>query len=153
MALNLVMPFRTKEGGIMKIAIPVVNTNDHKYDIAPGFNTTPYMCVYDSGAGEYNWFSTEEVLSKGENIVSYFEKNNLNAIITSMMKPMALSLFNRMGIKVYKSESNNLVENVLSFEQDELFRYTSDDAIATAHTCGGSCKSCSTPSANCNTGS
>lgn len=128
----------------MKIAIPVVNSNDQKYSIAPGFNVTPYFCIYDSGEGEYFWMHTDEVLENGENIVTYFRKQNLSAIITTMMKPMALRLFNRMGISVYKSENVDLVSNIMSFEHQELNYLSAEDAIANSNACGGSCNTCDT---------
>jgi len=128
----------------MKIAIPVVNTKEHKYDIAPGFNATPYICIYDSGQGEYSWLHTNDVLGNEDNIMSYFEKTGLSAIITSVMKPMALSLFNKLGIKVYKSDSTDLIGNIQSFEQDELYRYTAYDALANVSVCGDSCDMCTT---------
>ncbi len=127
----------------MKIAIPVVDTNDHKYSIAPGFNTTPYLCVYDSYEGMYTWMHTDEVLEKGDNIISYFRKNDFGAIITSMMKPMALTLFGKLGINVYKSESLDLIANIMSYEHDELRNLTADDALSETHLCGGACNSCS----------
>lgn len=128
----------------MKIAIPVVNSNDQKYNIAPGFNVTSYFCIYDSRVGEYFWMHTDEVLENGENIVTYFRKQNLSAIITTMMKPMALRLFNRMGISVYKSENIDLVANIMSFEHEELNHLTQEDAIANSNTCSGSCNTCDT---------
>jgi predicted Fe-Mo cluster-binding NifX family protein len=128
----------------MKIAIPVVNSSDHKYDIAPGFNVTPYFCIYDTGQGEYFWMHTDEVLNNGENIVTYFRKQNLGIIITSMMKPMALKLFNRMGISVYKSEIGDLRENIESFKMEKLSQYTTEEAVASSNACGGECSACDT---------
>lgn len=128
----------------MKIAIPVVDSSDHKYKIAPGFNVTPYFCIYDTGQGEYFWMHTDEVLNNGENIVTYFRKQNLGVIITSMMKPMALKLFNRMGITVYKSENEDLSSNIKHFELNKLSEYTTEEAVANSNACGGECNTCDT---------
>lgn len=133
----------------MKIAIPVVNIDDHKYEIAPGFNVTPYMCIYDSKEGEYSWIYINQVLQKGENIAAFCKRNGLKAIIASIMKPMALNLFNNLDITVYKTDSTDLVGAVTSYEHDELRRYNALDALETVPACGSNCKSCSTAS-TCN---
>ncbi len=132
----------------MKVAIPVENTNENKYTIAPRFNENTAICIYDSCIGEYSWMHTKDFISNEENISSFFQKMNLSAIITSIMQPMALSLFTKLGIQVYKSDSIDLIGNIQSFEQDELHTYTAFDAFATASLCGDSCASCSSKS-NC----
>ncbi|MDR3704448.1 MAG: NifB/NifX family molybdenum-iron cluster-binding protein [Paludibacteraceae bacterium] len=128
----------------MKIAIPVVNNQDKKYQIAGAFNSSPCICVFDTDAADYHWVSVDDIASKTENLMEGFKKNGFDAVAVFDMKPMALNIFSSLGITVYKSVGTDLEKTILGLKKNSLSCYTSQDAMDHASLCPGICNSCST---------
>lgn len=130
----------------MKVAIPVVNNQDKKYQIAGAFNSSPCICVFDTDKAGFEWVPSNEMAAGSRNLIDAFKKNGFDAVVAFNMLPMALNIFTSLGITVYKSVGSDLEKTVLELRTNGLSKYTSQDALDHTSLCGGACNSCSTSS-------
>jgi predicted Fe-Mo cluster-binding NifX family protein len=91
------------------------------------------------------WTEWAQFMPKGTRITSYLKELNIANIITKDIHFLALSVFKGSGMNVYKSEGENLQENILYFQKKELKEYESDD-FDNSSLCSGTCSTCSTTS-------
>lgn len=130
----------------MKVAIPVVDNQDRKYQIAGAFNTSQCICVFDTTATGYEWVPVQEITAESRNLIDGFKKKGFDAVVAFEMLPMALNIFHSLGITVYKSIGSDLRQTVSGLKENNLSIYTAQDALDHTKLCGGACDVCSTSS-------
>jgi len=126
----------------MKIIIPVVDNGDHKFKIAEGFNSSEFVCLYDTERDACKWMPASEIMTFTDDMSAELHRRNIRCVITRRMKFMALGLFNENGLQVYKSEGDDLGRNLMLFSSNKLPLFTVMDSLEEAG-CGTSCSTCS----------
>lgn len=126
----------------MKIALPTVDTHEHKNVLAAGLNANGCICLYDMQAKSGKWFKTSEVAADMGSLLPALEALSISVIIAENMHPMALKILINKGFKVYKACGQKLSVNIEMFEQNALSSYTHEAAMMLADVCGGECTSC-----------
>jgi predicted Fe-Mo cluster-binding NifX family protein len=123
----------------MKIIIPVIDIDQGKSTIAKGFHNTEFACIYDSIENSYQWLKKKDICKKDGNLSIQLKLKGIYTIISSDIELMAFSLFNEMGLKVYKSIGTNLEENIKLFEANQLNLFTLKTAMGVINCdCSGS---------------
>ncbi len=113
----------------MKIIIPVTDNSEGNSIIVSGFHNTNFVCIYDSTANNYQWFNKKEISINEGNLSIQLKLKGISTIITSEIELMTLSLFNDVGLKVYKSETDSIEENIKLFELNQLTLFPVKSAI------------------------
>jgi len=108
----------------MKIIIPVIDNNLGKNVIAPGFHNTDFACIYDKDESTYQWIEKKDLSIKEGNLSIQLKLKGIYTIITSEIELLTLSLFNDLGLKVYKSNTGSVEENIKLFESNQLKLFT-----------------------------
>jgi predicted Fe-Mo cluster-binding NifX family protein len=123
----------------MKIIIPVIDNDQNKNSIAQGFHKTDFVCIYDSVENSYHWHKKSDISKKDGNLCIQLKIKGIYTIITNEIELMTLSLFTDIGLKVYKSDGTNLVENIKLFESNQLKPFTLKTALGVINCdCSGS---------------
>jgi Uncharacterized conserved protein len=128
----------------MKIAIPVIDNNEHKYDIANGFNSTGSLCLYNEASGNFFWMRTSDLACNMGELLPALISQEVDSIITKHIHPMALQVLVNKGFRVYQSEGVDLMDNINLFNGDKLQTYDFVSSFADIQICGGECSVCST---------
>ena len=128
----------------MKIAIPVIDNSEHKYDIANGFNSTGSLCLYNKDSDQYSWIRIADLASNMGELLPALISKDVDNVITKHIHPMALQVLILKGVKVYLSEGFNLKENIDLFNQSKLQMCDAISSYADIQICGGECSVCST---------
>lgn len=128
----------------MKIAIPVIDNSEHKYDIANGFNSTGSLCLYNEESKRCSWMQTSELAANMGELLPALVSQEVDIIITKHVHPMALQVLVNKGFRVYQSEGLNLMDNIGLFNESRLRTYDIISSYADAKICGGECSACST---------
>jgi Uncharacterized conserved protein len=127
----------------MKIAIPVLDNDMHKYDIANGFNSTGSLCLYNNREDKFLWMHTSDLASNMGELLPALVSKQVNTIITNHIHPMALKVLVNKGFKVYKSSGHNLLDNLNLFKEEKLDIYDILLSYSDVELCGGECSACS----------
>ena len=128
----------------MKIAIPVIDNSEHKYDIANGFNSTGSLCLYNKESDQYSWIRIADLAGNMGELLPALISKDIDNIITRHIHPMALQVLVHKGLNVYLSEGSNLTENINLFNQSKLQMCDAISSYADIQICGGECSVCST---------
>jgi len=132
----------------MKVIVPVHS----RERIAEGFNCAAGVCICDLAAtpAESCTFGFwKDIIPQGAKIASRFKELDINSVLASRIQMLALNFFTTGGIDVYKSEGDNLQENLSLMRQNRLGRFTAEEALQNGSSCSGACSSCS--SSDCKT--
>jgi predicted Fe-Mo cluster-binding NifX family protein len=131
----------------MYVLIPVVDSKSKKKEIASGFTSTDYACLYDTDTMVLSWINLAELRAFPGGIVACFRNRNIRFIITSEMKPMALGLFVDNDIVVFQSEGKDLDKNIHLFNENRLFLLNPYLALMKV-SCQSKCSNCVTTCKN-----
>ena len=130
----------------MKIGIPLSeNIIAVKQLIAPGFHHTSLLGVYDI---EYNTLETINLEKDGHSVdfTELLKEYEIKAVISPEYTMMVLKLFKVLKIATFRASNTDAAENLKSFKNGELARYTFVDAIeaSKANCDADACGSCQT---------
>ena len=128
----------------MKIAIPVIDKELQRNQIAGSFNVIGFICIYDTEIRAGRWMKTLELAPNMGELLPALEREKVSTVISRQVQPMALKVLVNKGFRVYKSIGNLLDENIGKFINNELIPFDMVAAMANADVCGGSCAVCST---------
>lgn len=129
----------------MKVLFPVVDSESNKEVLASGFHETKDICIYDSDTLAYQHFNIEEVGSSMRTLPKFLQELDVSSIISTHIRPLALQILERCGLKVYEASGTDVNENIALFQAGSLNLYSmlsSRELLA----CEGSCTSCSSTS-------
>ena len=128
----------------MKIAIPVIDKELQRNQIAGSLTVIGSLCIYDTNLKNGSWMKTLDLAPNMGELLPAFERNNISTIITKQIHPMALKVLVNRGILVYKSIGNELDNNILLLSNNELIPFDMEAAMQFATICGGECGDCKT---------
>jgi predicted Fe-Mo cluster-binding NifX family protein len=129
----------------MKVIIPVIDNVNQKNVIASGFNVTSFVCIYNLETNQFTWSQWREIIPEGTKMTQKLKELSIFSVITKNIHFMALAIFKENGMQVYKSQGENLIENISFFNEKILEPYTVQE-VENSSLCGGACSSCSTSS-------
>ncbi len=132
----------------MKIAIPVVDLKNNRSRIAGGLNVLGNICIFDISKNESVWMKTLDLATDMGQLLPALERQNVSAIITRQVQPMALKVLVNKGFIVYKSIGDELEKNIRFLSDNELFPFDMEAAKELATVCGGECTVCETECAD-----
>lgn len=99
----------------MRVCIPVEENNGIQSRTYGHFGSAPWFIVYDTETGK-----TEEIPNNNEhhehgqcNPLSSLQHHNLDAMITEGIGRRALEKIHAAGMKVFRTDSHDTVENVV----------------------------------------
>jgi len=128
----------------MKIAIPVIDNERYRNQIAGSLTVIGSLCIYDTDLSNGSWMKTLDLAPNMGELLPAFERNNISTIITKQIHPMALKVLVNRGISVYKSIGTELDKNILLLSNNELIPFDMEAAMKFATVCGGECSDCKT---------
>ena len=128
----------------MRIAIPVIDKELQRNQIAGSLTVIGSLCIYDTNLKNGSWMKTLDLAPNMGELLPAFERNNISTIITKQIHPMALKVLVNRGILVYKSIGNELDNNILLLSNNELIPFDMEAAMQFATICGGECGDCKT---------
>lgn len=128
----------------MRIAIPVIDKDLHRNRIAVSLSVVGYVCIFDTENGEGRWMKTHELAPNMGELLPALERENISAIISRQVQPMALKVLVNKGFSVYRSIGDLLDENIGLLIKNELITFDMETAMAHVAVCGGTCEVCST---------
>ena len=128
----------------MRIAIPVIDKELQRNQIAGSLTVIGSLCIYDTDLKNGSWMKTLDLAPNMGELLPAFERNNISTIITKQIHPMALKVLLNRGILVYKSIGNELDNNILLLSNNELIPFDMEAAMQFATICGGECGDCKT---------
>lgn len=128
----------------MKIAIPVIDVERYRNQIAGSLNVIGSLCIYDTDLCNGSWMKTLDLAPNMGELLLAFERNNISTVITKQIHPMALKVLVNRGIYVFKSIGNELDKNILLLSNNELIPFDMEAAMKFATVCGGECSDCKT---------
>ena len=128
----------------MRIAIPVIDKELQRNQIAGSLTVIGSLCIYDTNLKNGSWMKTLDLAPNMGELLPAFERNNISTIITKQIHPMALKVLVNRGILVYKSIGNELDNNILLLSNNELIPFDMEAAMKFATVCGGECGDCKT---------
>jgi predicted Fe-Mo cluster-binding NifX family protein len=128
----------------MKIAIPVIDKESQRNRIAGNLSVIGCLCIYDTVSSEGRWMKTIELAPNMGELLPALERENVSAVISRQLHPMALKVLVNKGFSVYKSVGELLDENIRLLIKNELLTYDMEEVMANAAACGSACEACST---------
>jgi predicted Fe-Mo cluster-binding NifX family protein len=128
----------------MKIAIPVVNVDTQRNNIASSLSVIGSMCIYDTLKHSGSWMRTLDLAPNMGELLPALEREDVSVIITRQVQPMALKVLVNKGFMVYKSSGNQLEDNIMLYSLDKLSTFDMGAAMEFATICGGECDDCKT---------
>lgn len=106
----------------MKIAIPV-NQQGEGAVIHDSFGRAPYILIYDSSSGESEYVKNEAATKTGGagvKAAQFVVDQNAKALLTPQCGENAAALLNVAKVKIYKTGSSQVKENLAAFDKNEL---------------------------------
>jgi len=128
----------------MRIAIPVIDKELQRNRIAGSLNVLGSLCIYDTEIRQGRWMKTLELAPNMGELLPALERENISAIISRQVQPMALKVLVNKGFSVYKSLGDLLDENIGLLMKNELVAFDMETVMAHVAVCGGACDVCST---------
>ena len=130
----------------MKIGIPLSeNIIAVKQLLAPSFHHTSLLGVYDI---EHNTLETINLEQNGHSVdfTELLKEYEIKAVISPDYTMMVLKLFKVLKIATFRALEADVAENIESFKNGELARYTFVDAMeaSKANCDADACGSCQT---------
>lgn len=106
----------------MKIAIPV-NENNLNTTICMSFGRTPYFLIYDVDSKENIFLSNAAAASEGGagiKAAQMIADNNAEVLLTPRCGQNAADVLKSANIKMYKTVTDSLQDNLNAFEKGQL---------------------------------
>jgi predicted Fe-Mo cluster-binding NifX family protein len=128
----------------MKIGIPLSNNIAAlKEMLAKSFHHTSLLGVYDIEKNLLETIDLEQT-NNSINFAELLKESKIEAVISPEYTVIVLKLFKILNIKTFRASDFKLAENLKSFKNGELSRYTFIDAIESskANCDPSSCGSC-----------
>ncbi len=129
----------------MKILFPVVDNDKNKEVLASGFFETKNVCVFDSDTLQCQHLNIDELGSSMRNLPMALKELNINSIISTKIRPLALQILMRCGLDIYKAKGTDVEENLGLFQGGFLTKYSIESSRELL-ACNGTCSSCSSTS-------
>lgn len=123
--------------------LPIVDKKSGREKVAQGFHNAKEVCIYDSLSNSYEWMRAQEISKNPGDFSNELKRLGIKTVISCYMPPMALRIFARSGLNVYKARGNSVTENVRFFRKKQLEPFTSQ-ATREMWGCSGSCGTCGT---------
>ncbi|MFW5780212.1 MAG: NifB/NifX family molybdenum-iron cluster-binding protein [Bacillota bacterium] len=105
----------------MIIAIPV-NENNLSSEICPSFGRAPYFLIYDTSNDKSKFIENQASSSQGgagvkasQTVIEYAE-----AILTPRLGRNSADVLLSAGVKIYKTEGDELLKNINNFKAGNL---------------------------------
>lgn len=144
--LVLLLPVCAKQNtGNMRVMLPVMDKEKGKETVAHGFHNARHVCIYDSRRKSFEWMPAKEISSNPGDFTKDLQRMGINSVISAYLPPMALRIFARNGLNVYKARGVNLAENISFFKLKQLESFTAQAAWEMWN-CQSSCGTCSSTS-------
>jgi predicted Fe-Mo cluster-binding NifX family protein len=131
--------------GEMKVMLPIADKKSGKETVARGFHNAQYICIYDSHSKSFEWMAAKEMNHNPGDFSRELQRLGIKTVISAYLPPMALRIFARNGLDVYKARGINVEENIGFFSRNQLESFTTQEARETWG-CKSSCGSCSSTS-------
>ena len=128
----------------MKVAIPVFDSVERRNEIAGNLSVMGFLCIFDTESQEGKWIKTLDLAPNMGELLPALQEEEVTAIITRQIHPMALKVLVGRGMDVYRSVGNMLDENLRLFNDSRLLSFDMDTAMTFAKVCGGECDDCKT---------
>jgi predicted Fe-Mo cluster-binding NifX family protein len=128
----------------MKVAIPVYDEVERRNEIAGNLSVMGFLCIFDTESQEGKWIKTLDLAPNMGELLPALHEEEVTAIITRQIHPMALKVLVGRGMEVYRSVGNMLDENLRLFNDSRLLSFDMDTAMTFAKVCGGECDDCKT---------
>lgn len=128
----------------MKIAIPVVDEQQKKFEIAGSLNVIGCLCIFDTETREGRWMKTLDLAPNMGELLPALERETVKILITRQIHPMALKVLVGKGLDVFQSKGQLLEENIRLLADNQLTRFDMEAAMSFAKVCGGECDGCKT---------
>src|SRR5665647_270697 len=112
----------------MKIAIPVINTDLQRNNIAGSLSVLGSLCIYDTAKNLGSWMDTLDLASNMGELLPALEHEKVSTIITLQVQPMALKVLVNKGFEVFKADGNQLEDNIQLFNLNELAKFDMEAA-------------------------
>jgi predicted Fe-Mo cluster-binding NifX family protein len=126
----------------MKIAVPVMDLNHNKFQIANSLSVLGYLCIFDMVKNELRWKQTIDYAPSMGELLPALEQQDVSIIIVKNILPMALQVLTHKGFQVFKAKGDNLEANISYSINGALEIYEYEQALSNTKTCGNSCDSC-----------
>jgi predicted Fe-Mo cluster-binding NifX family protein len=107
---------------MMKIALPVDEKN-METTVCPSFGRAPYFLIYDTDSNDYIFYDNNAAVSQGGAGIKAAQSlvdNQVNALLTPRCGENAAQVLKAAGIKLYKTVSASVMDNVNAFNDDKL---------------------------------
>ncbi len=131
----------------MKIMLPIVDKKRGQETVAQGFHNARFICIYDSQRKSFDWMPAKAISSNPGEFSEELKRMGISTVISAYLPPMALRIFTRSGLAVYRARGTNVEENISFFNHNQLESFTSQ-AAREMWGCESSCSSCSSTSCN-----
>ena len=121
----------------MKIAMPVTNKS-MEAEIAGSFGRTPYFLIYDTDAKTSAFFDNTAALSQGGAGIKAAQSvvdSGAGAVLVPQCGENAASILKAADLKMYKTTTTSIMDNILAFEEGKLTLL--EDVHAGYHNNGG----------------
>lgn len=130
----------------MKILFPVVDAETNKEVLASGFHETRDLCVFDPETLLYQHMSLDDLGGSMKNLPKALRELDISSIISSNIRPLALQILERCGLKVYEASGTDMNKNIELYRDGSLDKYSIQSSRENLSSCSGSCTSCSSTS-------
>ena len=127
----------------MKILFPIVDRESNKEVLASGFHETKDICIFNSDTQESKHMNIDDLGRSMRSLPKALNDYNIASIICTEIRPMALHIFERCGLKVFKAVGTDVADNLERFRMGLLNEYSVHLSRELLSTCGSSCSSCS----------
>lgn len=106
----------------MRIAIPA-NEKNMEDEVCPSFGRAPYYLIYDTEKKEGTFMENTAASSQGGagiKAAQIIVDSKVNILITPRCGQNAAEVIKGAGIKIYKSNTNSIRDNIKAFLDNEL---------------------------------
>ena len=129
----------------MKVMLPIAEREGGKETVAQGFHNAQYVCIYDYQNKSFEWMPVKKISSNPGDLSKELQRMGISKVISTYLPPMALRIFARSGLDVYRARGTNVEENITFLKHNQLESFTTQAARETWG-CESSCGSCSSTS-------
>lgn len=106
----------------MKIALPVDN-NSRDTGICPSFGRAPYFLIYETETKKSTFIDNSAIASQGGAGIKAAQviiDQGATILITPRCGENAAEVITAAGIKIYKTASDSVADNIAAFTQGKL---------------------------------
>ena len=128
--------------------IPVKDDLQNKFEMADGFHNVEFVCIYDSNLNNSKWMRAKEISETMGGLNTALLEREVDSIISTKITPLVLTMFRRIGINVFKAQSNDLTKNIGLFQNKELSTFTFEESRQIQSCYSRSCSGCGSTSCN-----